>query len=144
MDQTKRIIETFNSFDGKNLNQLDEFYAKDIAFCDPVGEVHGIVDLKKYYEHAYGSVKSIRFDFGTIVQDGETYACPWIMTVEVKNLNSGKPYRVHGMSHLKFNENEKVNYHRDYLDVGEMVYERLPVIGFAVRKFKSLLKGPAN
>ena len=34
---------------------------------------------------------------------------------------------------LRFGEDGKVNYHRDYWDTGEELYAKLPLIGGAVR-----------
>jgi ketosteroid isomerase-like protein len=140
-DQRARIQTTFNSFNGKNLSFLDSFYAADVVFTDPVGTVTGLPALKKYYEHAYEQVHSIQFDFREILQDGRDYMAFWVMTIAVRGLNGGRPYQVHGMSRLTFNDSGLVKFHRDYVDLGEMVYEHIPVQGFIVRKIKQALKG---
>ena len=40
---------------------------------------------------------------------------------------------IHGVSHLRFDDEGKVTYHRDYRDTGEELYAKLPLIGGAVR-----------
>lgn len=40
---------------------------------------------------------------------------------------------IHGISHLRFDDDGKVNNHRDYWDTGEELYAKLPLIGGAVR-----------
>ena len=138
-DYSAKIEAAFNSFDGKNLDSLDNFYAKDVAFEDPVTKVKGLAKLKKYYAHAYKNVESIRFEFGDIFHQGEFYAAPWKMHLKAKGLNGGKMFVVAGLSHFKFNAQGLVTYHHDYLDLGDMVYERLPVVGLAVRQIKKFL-----
>lgn len=138
-DQKEHIISTFNNFNGKNLNALNSFYAPDVYFQDPVTTRNGLEDLKKYYAHAYKNVKSIRFDFAPISRDGEQYFAPWVMTLAAKGLNRGEEFTVKGLSHIRFNDKGLVSYHRDYLDLGELIYERLPIQGFIISKIKSLL-----
>jgi hypothetical protein len=57
------------------------------------------------------------------------------MNYQHPRLNSGKVVSVQGSSHLKGVE-DKVIYHRDYLDLGAMLYEQLPLFGRIIRWFK--------
>jgi hypothetical protein len=43
---------------------------------------------------------------------------------------------VQGSSHLK-GVGDKVVYHRDYLDLGAMLYEQLPLLGRVIRSLKN-------
>jgi hypothetical protein len=140
MNFKQKIQKAFNEFNGKNLDLLEDFYASDIEFHDPVTKCKGLPQLKKYYAHAYAQVKSIRFDFLDFVIDGNTVAATWEMHLAVKGLNGGKSYAVNGFSHFKFNAKGLVYYHRDYLDLGAMVYERLPVQGAIIKGIKKFLK----
>ena len=136
----ERIDKAFNNYNGKNPEVLDEFYDKKIVFEDPLTKVSGIDELKSYYEHAYASVKQIKFNFINIIPSGDVYTCEWFMTLKVPSLNFGKPYKVRGVSVLTFsNKTDKVIKHHDYLDIGDMVYERIPLIGKAVSFAKSKL-----
>lgn len=139
-----KIVNTFNAFNGRDFSMLDQFYAQDVSFEDPVGKVQGLPALKKYYGHAYANVKSIKFDFSQIIEQGQVVAAPWVMTISVQGLNKGELYQVHGASILVFNEQDLVISHRDYVDLGEMVYERLPLQGFIIRKIKALLSGDSK
>jgi hypothetical protein len=62
------------------------------------------------------------------------------MTYAVDKLNGGEPIAIEGNSIIKFGGPEdKVVYHRDYFDVGAMVYEHIPVLGWGVRTVKEKL-----
>ncbi len=135
----EKIKKTFNEFDGKNLESLNNFYSKKIVFEDPVTKVKGLENLKKYYSHAYKNVKSISFDFDEIFHEGLNFAATWKMNVSVKGLNYGKKYSVPGISKFKFDEDDLVIEHRDYFDLGDMVYERLPVQGMLITFVKKML-----
>lgn len=134
-----KIQSTFNSFSGTNHSLLDSFYATNVVFEDPVTKVQGLPALKKYYAHAYKNVKSIRFDFSRILEQEKNCTAEWVMTINVRGLNGGEPYQVHGVSLLVFNDEGLVSSHRDYVDLGEMIYERIPVQGFVIKKIKRLL-----
>lgn len=138
-DLTKKIIDNFNNFNGKNLDILDSFYATDVYFKDPVTVKKNLKELKKYYKHAYKNVTSIKFEFGEISNEGRDYFAPWTMHLAAKGLNKGNSFPVSGMSHMKFNEAGLVDYHRDYVDLGEMIYERLPLLGMLISKIKKML-----
>jgi len=139
MNHKQIIKDTFNGFNGLNLDRLDQFYDPKVVFVDPVTQIQGLPNLKKYYTHAYRKVISIRFEFADILQEASDYSAPWTMHLAVKGLNAGNEFKVTGLSHLRFNDKGLVIYHRDYVDLGEMVYERLPVIGAVIRKLKTLL-----
>jgi SnoaL-like domain len=139
-DYRPQIVTAYNRFNGKNLDVLDDFYADDISFIDPITSLKSLAELKRYYTHAYANVRSIRFDFDEISRDGQRYFAPWTMTFSAARLNGGKEFSVSGLSHLEFNSAGLVCYHRDYLDLGEMVYSRLPVLGLVIAQVKKLLK----
>ena len=57
-------------------------------------------------------------------------------------LRSWKPQLlrlIHGVSHLRFDEQGEVTYHRDYRDTGEELYAKLPLIGGAVRYLRCVM-----
>jgi hypothetical protein len=43
------------------------------------------------------------------------------------------------MSYLQFDKAGKVRYHRDYFDLGAMLYEHLPLLGSLVKTIKRRL-----
>jgi len=140
MNNETKIKKAFNDYNGKNQEVLDLFYHPDVVFEDPITKVEGIDELKKYYKHAYGNVKFIEFVFKNIVEAGNIYTCEWDMLLKAKMLNFGKEISVRGLSLLTFDEEtSKVIKHHDYLDLGDMVYERIPGVGSFIKMLKSQL-----
>lgn len=139
VDLTTKIKTLYNQFDGKNLDLLDKYYALDVSFCDPAFKIEGLDNLKKYYAHAYQHVTSIEFIFSDIVHADNKYCATWVMNIAINRLNGGRVYSVNGVSVLQFNKHGLIRYHRDYLDLGEMLYERIPMLGFIIRKIKARL-----
>ena len=140
MDFKKLIIESFNEYKGPNIEVLDNLYDKNVVFEDPLTKVSGLDALKEYYQHAYGSVKNIHFDFKVIHPSGHSYTCEWDMTFQAKGLNFGKSFTVRGASVITFSEqSQKVIRHHDYVDIGAMVYEKIPGLGKLIGLVKSRL-----
>jgi limonene-1,2-epoxide hydrolase len=135
----QRIEKAFNDLNLNTLDSLDSFYDENIEFSDPIVKVKGLKAAKNYYAHVYKNVTQIKFEFKHIHCDGDHYFAKWFMHLQVKGLNGHKPYTVEGISELQFGSNNKVIFHRDYLDIGAMVYERLPIIGSLIQKIKSKL-----
>ena len=139
-NKRKTLIEkTFNGLNKNNLHILNDFYDENIDFTDPVGNIQGLSLLKKYYGHVYKNVNSINFEFEQINQQDNTFFAKWKMNLQVKGLNANTPYSVEGFSVLRFTAQDKVDYHRDYLDLGSMVYEKIPVLGKAIKLIKKNL-----
>jgi hypothetical protein len=137
---SQKIRSLYKQFTGKNLSILDDFYAKTVQFRDPVQSVTGLEDLKKYYAKAYEHVKTIEFEFSDIFNEGLKYSASWRMDLSVNGLNSGNLYQVYGTSIICFNSQGLIQEHRDYLDLGEMLYERIPIQGYFISKIKQRLK----
>ncbi len=138
-ENAKRIIKYFNEFSPEKMEILDLFYDANIEFVDPAAKLKGLSNLKDYYAAVYKNVKTIHFDFHEIHQDADTYCTTYTLTLSVNGLNSGKKYSVEGMSILKFNQKNLISYHRDYIDLGAMVYEKLPVVGALIKVVKKKL-----
>ncbi|MGE3609523.1 MAG: DUF1295 domain-containing protein [Bacteriovoracaceae bacterium] len=140
MNQQEKMKKVFNELRADNIQILDNFYAQDTVFIDPLGKHNGILSVKAYYQNLYKNVKSIHFKFNDIVSSGNTHALVWTMTLEADGLNGGKPITLEGNSHIKFNDANLVVYHRDYFDMGEFIYEHVPVLGWTIKKVKEKLK----
>jgi limonene-1,2-epoxide hydrolase len=114
---------------------LKTVYHPDIEFQDPLHHVSGIVALTHYFENLYTQVTSCYFHIEHTFEVKDEASVYWTMQFAHKQLNGQKPIEVQGHSHIKMLDNQVV-YHRDYLDVGSMLYEHIPVLGCAVKSIK--------
>lgn len=132
-----RFNEFYRQLDAHNLGGLADLYSKDVTFCDPVHCLNGLDTLQHYFEDLMQNLDDCRFDIEhTLEQDGEAYV-RWVMIFHHPRINKGQAIHVPGVSHLKFAE--QVYYHRDYFDLGAMLYEHLPLLGAIIRKIKNKL-----
>lgn len=137
-ERHERIVKSFNDFNIDRMDVLDQFYHPEVRFLDPLGEITGLEALKSYYKNMYQNVKSIRFDFAHSVANGDNHMVTWTMIYAVDALNGGEPISIEGTSDIRFDPaTNLVIYHRDYFDMGAMVYEYIPVLGRLIRYIKS-------
>jgi hypothetical protein len=130
---------TFNRLNAQHLDLLDEIYTSDVWFRDPVHELQGLPALHDYYGRLYQGVVSCRFEFEAEVVDGQQGMLAWRMYFQHARFRAGETLELRGVSHLKFHDDGKVYYHRDYFDMGEFIYERVPVLGGIIRGIKNRL-----
>lgn len=130
----KDFSNLYQNLNKDNLSRLREVYSDNIVFTDPIQQVNGIDALCDYFEHLYQNMAHCNFHINQIIeQDGE--ACViWRMEYAHKKINNGQSISVDGTSYLKFSE--KIDSHRDYLDLGQMLYENLPLIGPVIKIIK--------
>ena len=130
----EQFCETYQKLNKDNFHELAKIYSKDVIFIDAVQEIQGLDALQRYFSKLYKNISFCQFDIEqSIVQQGQA-SIIWTMTFAHKKLKSGQRISVNGCSHLKFAD--KIYYHRDYLDMGQMIYEHLPLLGSAVKFIK--------
>lgn len=140
MTRSERIHFIYNAVNKESMHLLGEFYAEDVVFEDPLGRIEGLAGLRAYYENMYKNVQEISFEITDEVEQGEKHVICWTLRMKVKGLNKGKEVSCLGNSFLRFNEAGLVIYHRDYFDMGEFIYQHVPVLKFLVRKVNERLE----
>lgn len=140
MTNAEKVNWSFNTLNKDNFSEVvDQFYHEDIEFADPIEKIKGREQMKKYYGNMYKNVKDVKFDFSEMVIQGDTVVGVWVMTLKTDSLNGGEPIQVEGNSVIRFRDGKAV-YHRDYFDMGAMIYEKIPVLGWMVRTVKNKMK----
>ena len=121
--------------DAVTFDNFATVYSEDIVFIDPAHEVHGLEQLVTYSQSMYDNVIECRFEFTGLIESERSAVLTWNMVLQHPKLNKGKTIEVPGCSHVEFNEHH-ITYHRDYFDLGAMIYERVPLLGSIIRKIK--------
>lgn len=132
----ERFVDTYQKLGTDNLSLLSSIYHEDIVFVDPLHQVEGLSNLHKYFKGLYTNLSQCDFVIHDVIVNGEQAAIYWEMAYKHPKLGRGKEVVVSGTSRI-VGQNNKVIYHRDYLDVGAMLYEQLPVIGRVIKWIKN-------
>lgn len=124
---------------GVDMSIIADIYSDDIEFVDPAHSIYGIQALVSYFNNMMKELTYCRFDIREVHElEGSATLC-WTMTLSHPKLKRGKLIAVEGMTLVRFGN--KIDYHRDYFDLGAMLYEHVPLLGRAV---KFLKKGLAS
>ena len=135
LDWLEQFQVIYNNLSKNNVDSLALIYHADICFEDPLHKVTGLSDFITYFNNLFTHVISCTFDIKHTIKSPNEAAVYWVMHYQHPKLNAGKTISVTGHSHLKAMDN-KVIYHRDYLDAGAMIYEHIPLLGSAIRYLK--------
>jgi hypothetical protein len=129
------FVSVYQKLSITNLELLGSIYHKNIIFEDPIHKVEGIDNLHQYFKKLYLNLTSCEFVIEQVIVQGSSAAIYWKMTYQHVKLNKGKIVTVFGNSHIK-SEQGKVIYHRDFIDLGAMLYEQIPVLGKIIHWIK--------
>lgn len=116
---------------------LASVYRDDVHFEDPFHQIDGLSALQDYFESLYENVLSIRFEFHQHWLNLGDAMQTWTMHLEHPRLKGGKTVSVEGCSLLRFDD--RIFYHRDYFDGGQLLYENVPILGSVIRTLKQRL-----
>ncbi len=130
------FVRVYQQLSKNNLELLGSIYHRDVIFVDPIHNIEGFNNLNLYFENLYQNLVSCEFIIEQVIRQDSQAAIYWKMIYQHPKLNSGRSVTIFGSSHIRGKE-DKVIYHRDYLDLGAMLYEQLPVLGRLIRWIKS-------
>jgi limonene-1,2-epoxide hydrolase len=134
-----KFIAFYQDLNQESVQNLGQIYHQDICFDDPVGRHSGLQTVKYYFDKLLENTTGCRFDILNIVREDAQAFVVWKMHYEHPKLNKGKTLVVNGTSHIKI-QDDKVIYQRDYFDLGEMLYEHIPLVGRIILWLKNGLK----
>ena len=134
-DAVGRVRAFFESISPEEVRRIDEIYAADAYFKDPFNEVRGIEAIRRIFTHMFEQVDSPRFVVREAVAEGGSALLTWDFLFYARRLGSHEQM-IHGATHLKFDADGRVSYHRDYWDAAEELYEKIPFLGGLMRVVK--------
>jgi steroid Delta-isomerase len=127
-----RIVALFESLSPAALPQLASIYTDDCTFKDPFNEVQGVDAIRRIFEHMYATLDHPRFVVHERLVQGNQCFLSWDFVFRLKS-GQRQEIVVRGSSHLKLAADGRICMHRDYWDVAEELYEKLPVLGVLMR-----------
>jgi esterase/lipase superfamily enzyme len=133
VDKLKHFYQDRSSID---LSRMDEIYADDVVFRDPLHRIQGLAKLRDTLDGMYEPLTECRFEYlDQVVAEGSAYI-KWNMHYRHPKLGN-KLITVRGVSQLQFSE--LIDYHEDIYDMGELLYEHVPLMGSVIQWLKNRL-----
>ena len=131
----QRVKEAYLSIGSENVADLESLYTSDIHFEDPSHAVQGKRSLMRYLHKQFSNLSKCSFKFHSSIASETDIFLTWTMFLNHPKLRGGDTIRVEGSSYLR-TRNGKIYYHRDYFDMGAMLYEHLPLLGRIIQRLK--------
>ena len=135
MSSLREFKEWFTNLNESTLDNIVSYYDENVFFKDPFNEFNGREKLKNLFIHMFITLKNPHFVFIDNIENSEGVFLTWDFIFSYKE----KLFKIHGSSHLKLNDKEKIVYHRDYWDVGEEILLKIPLIKSLYGFFQSKL-----
>ena len=135
----QRVVDFFESISPETAHLLSDIYTDDVWFKDPFNEVHGIAPVRHIFTHMFDQLDAPRFVVThSMLQEDQAFLT-WDFLFRMKRFSSDEQC-IRGATHIRFSGDGRVNYHRDYWDAAEELYEKLPVVGALMRWLKTRAK----
>jgi SnoaL-like domain len=129
----------YSRFDASTSEQLERLYSRDVAFKDPIHQTQGLDALKTYFASFCNPETDCQFNFYNQVVTAEQAFVQWTMSYSHARLNRGKTLTLNGGTLIKFTH--QIYTHEDFYDMGAMIYQHIPLLGWAVKKINKRIAG---
>ena len=138
-ESLQQLIRFFEKIETGSVGQLAQVYSADVFFKDPFNEVRGLPDVVQIFSHMFEQVDNPRFVVTNHVLQGDQAFLTWDFLFRMKRFSTAEQC-IRGATHLRFGPDGKANFHRDYWDAAEELYEKLPLLGSLMRGLKRLAR----
>lgn len=136
MSTIEKFSRFYTDLASMQIDTLKDIYSIDVVFVDPIASHEGLASVERYFGKLLKNAKYCEFTIHETLPTGEQgYVVTWTMRFTSTRINKGRPVSVNGISMLVL-KNDKIVSHRDYYDLGEMVYEHVPLLGRIIKKIK--------
>jgi ketosteroid isomerase-like protein len=133
--RVQRIIDAFERLQPADIERMGELYTADAQFKDPFNEIRGVPAIQQVFRHMFVALSEPRFVIRDAVCDGDQCFLSWDFLFHMRRLRSDAQC-IRGGSHLRLAADGRISAHRDYWDVAEELYEKLPALGALMRWLK--------
>ena len=133
------LVEFFEAIRPESVADFARYYSDDAFFKDPFNEVRGVPAIQRVFTHMFQQVAEPRFKITERVVDESGAMLVWEFHYRVAIFRRERKQVIRGASHLKFDAEGKVFWHRDYWDAAEELYARLPVVSLLMLGLKKVM-----
>jgi hypothetical protein len=133
------LITFYEELTPQSVERFADFYSSEAYFKDPFNEVRGLQAIEKIFTHMYRQIADPKFSVTETLVAENGVMLVWALSFRIRTWNRGQMQVMRGVSHLRFDADGKVNYHRDYWDTAEELYMKLPLLGSLMRGLRKAL-----
>lgn len=130
-----RFMDYYAGLDNQPPSALTALYHPDATLIDPFGQHQGLFAIQRYFIHLLANVEQCRFSIDPPLHSGQRFVVTWTMHWSHPRIAGGEMLDLPGCSVVDV-QDDQIMVQRDYYDAGEMIYEHVPLLGWAVRGVK--------
>lgn len=134
----ERYVAVMEALRADNLATLDAVLTPDARFVDPFNDVRGTDAVRAVFAHGFEQCPGMRFQVSARAVDGQHALLRWRMTCD----ELASDLVIEGMSELTLAADGRVAAHVDYWDPAAQLYERVPLLGWLMRRVRRRLAAP--
>ncbi|TAG79135.1 MAG: nuclear transport factor 2 family protein [Burkholderiales bacterium] len=135
-NRLQRVATFYETLTEATLGELRALYAREAYFKDPFNEVRDVEAIHMIFTHMFVSLHDPRFVIQSQIEQADEAFLTWEFRFRIKRFKPETTQVIRGASHLRFDAEDRVCFHRDYWDAAEELYEKLPVVGALMRYLK--------
>ncbi len=120
----------------KSVSNLTRHVAPDVHFKDPFNDVRGADAMRLIFDDMFEHVQDLSFRIHHRMEDGQAAVIVWTLAGRIMD----RDWSVDGASVLKFDENGLLSEHVDHWDAAAGLYEKMPGVGWFVRRIRKRLE----
>lgn len=132
-----RYVAVLNAAGATTLDDLVACFAEDARFRDPFSDVRGKAKIRRVFEKTYEDVDDVAFRVTDQASGRAAHYLRWTFACLPKGLlrQQGRLV-IEGLSEIHLDGAGLVMAHLDYWDPAPGLYQRVPILGFALRRLR--------
>jgi steroid delta-isomerase len=138
----QRYVDFFQALSPGRLQDLSDVMTDDVHFVDPFNDVIGRDKVALIFEHMFRTLESPTFKVthaASIPGPNRAGLLRWDLHATLKS-RGREPLRIVGMSEVHLAADGRIREHIDHWDAGQQIYERIPLLGWVLRRIRGVLK----
>lgn len=137
----ENLITLFTDLKSSQVSErVKQTYASELYFNDTLHTFTDRDELTEYLIHGAQRVDNISISFYDLASSGDNHYIRWVMNMKLKVVGKSIDSESIGISHIRFDENGKINFHQDFWDNTTGFFGHLPLIGGMISKIKASMK----
>ena len=139
----QRYIDFFEDLREDRLARLSDVLPDDVHFVDPFNDVIGLDKVRLIFKHMFRHLESPKFNVthaSSVPGSGRAGMLRWEFSAIPKRGRGREPMRITGMSEVHLAADGRIHEHIDHWDAGRQFYERIPLLGWLLKRIRAPLK----
>ena len=130
----------FETLSPATLDHIATLAVPELRFVDPFNDVTGRARVRALLGHMFETLEAPRFVVLHRACDGDVGLIRWRFTARRPGHAAG--FAIEGMSEVRMAADGRVTAHIDHWDAAGQIYERVPLLGFVLRRIRRRLASP--